>query len=100
MNKLNFTQFRQKQFYTACTKNGGIICKSYNTIVAYITPYDAVYRVRYTHTTGKQITQFCDSVNADTYNATHCTAEELHNHIKAHEDLDINTNYNEAHTNN
>lgn len=95
MNKLNFKQVKQQNFYTATTRNGGEILKSYNTIVAYITPYGALYRVRYTHTTGKQITQYYNN-NYDFVEENYVNAEQLQETIKAHENMDINCNYNEA----
>ena len=93
MKKLQFNQIKSQNFYVAHTHNGGEILKSYNTIVGYITPYGALYRVRYTHTTGKQITQYYNN-NFAFVEENFCTADELAETIKAHENANINTQYN------
>lgn len=95
MKSLNFKQVKQQNFYTATTPNGGEILKSYNTIVGYIDGSGWLYRVRCTHTTGKQITQYYNK-NYDFVGETYTTAEELHDIIKANAGIDINTQYNGA----
>ena len=93
MKTIQFNQIKQQNFYVAHTHNGGELLKSYNTIVGYITPYGALYRVRYTHTTGKQITQYYNN-NFDFVEENYCTADELHDTIKAHENIKVDTSYN------
>lgn len=93
MKKINFKQIKNQNFCVGATPNGGELLKSYNTIVGYITNYGALYRVRYTHTTGKQITQYYYN-NYDFVEENYVTAEELNATIKAHEGFDIDTRYN------
>lgn len=93
MKTIQFNQIKSQNFYVAHTHNGGEILKSYNTIVGYITPYGALYRVRYTHTTGKQITQYYNN-NFDFVKENYCTAKELAETIKAHENILVDTKYN------
>ena len=89
---LNFQRVKQQNFYVA-HHNNGIILKSYNTIVGLICD-DILYRVRYSHTTGKQITQYAN--NFEILNTHYVTAERLHDIIKKATNLDLNTNYNGA----
>ena len=89
---MNFNQVKSQNFYVAYTPNGDIILKSYSTIVGIITPA-AVYRVRYSQTTGKQITQFVNSIGFDG-ETIYTTAQKLHDEIKNACGLDLNTNYN------
>lgn len=93
MIKLQFNQVKSQNFYTATTPQNATILKSYNTIVGYITSYGVLYRTRWSMTTSKQITQY--------YNTHHTFIEqnyvdknELKDIIKAHENFNIDTNYN------
>lgn len=89
MKTLKFKQEKKQNFYTATTHNGGEILKSYNTIVGYIAPDGTLYRVRYSTTTGKQITKYYTTTKQH-----YITAEELHDKIKEFENIDICTEYN------
>lgn len=93
MRRINFKQVKNQNFYTGTTPNGGELLKSYNTIVGYITNYGALYRVRYTHTTGKQITQYYNN-NYTFVEENYISADELNATIKAHEGFDTDTKYN------
>lgn len=87
---LKFQRVKQQNFYVA-HHNNGIILKSYSTIVGLI--YDNIlYRVKYSHTTGKQITQYAN--NFEISNTHYVTSEQLHDIIKRETGLDINTRYN------
>lgn len=94
-NTLIFNQVKQQNFYTAHTNNGGVILKSYNTIAGYIAPDGTLYRVRYTHTTGKQISQYYT-----TQNQKYLDADVLASIIYTYENILLNCNYNEADKNN
>ena len=102
MEKIIFNQVRNQNFYTAHTKTNynniftnGVILKSYNTIVGFVNIDDGVlYRVRYTHTTGKQITQY--AYNYDIKKEYYTTAEKLHDIILNYTGFDLNTEYNGA----
>lgn len=87
---MTFKRIRQQNFYVA-EHNQGKILKSYNTIVGLIYD-DILYRVRYSHTTGKQITQYAN--NFEILNTHYVTAERLHDIIKSAIGLDIDTRYN------
>lgn len=91
MNNLKFNQIKQQNFYVANTKNGGEVLKSYNTIVGYIANDETLYRVRYTTTTGKQITKYYP-----TQKQQYVDAGQLKEIIKTFEGLDLNTCYNGA----
>jgi hypothetical protein len=89
---MDFKRVKQQNFY--CTRfNGCRILKSYNTIVGIITQNNRLYQVKYSRTTSKQVTQFCNS-NCCGYINNIVTAEELARQIKIHTGLDIDTRYN------
>ncbi len=94
-NNIKFNQIKKQNFYTAYTKNGGIILKSYDTIVGYISNDDVLYRVRYSHTTGKQITQFANNFGG-IIDTKYLDADALASIIYSYENIKLNCNYNGA----
>ena len=87
---LKFNRIKQQNFYVA-HYNNGIILKSYNTIVGLIYD-DILYRVRYSITTGKQITKYASQFKILN---VHCvSAERLNEIINKAIGLDIDTRYN------
>lgn len=87
---MKFERVRQQNFYVA-HHNNGIILKSYNTIVGLI--YDNIlYRVRYSTTTGKQITKYANQF--EILNTHYVSAERLNEIINKAIGLNIDTRYN------
>ena len=90
---LNFQRVKQQNFYVAKVGNNTIL-KSYYTIVGIITN-EKLYQVKYSRTTSKQVSQYCNSRDiSERYELIN--ANELHDIIKSVIGLDIDTRYNRA----
>ena len=88
---MKFERVKQQNFYVARIGNHTIL-KSYNTIVGIITN-EKLYQVKYSRTTSKQVTQYCNNHNVlERYELIN--ANELHDIIKSVTGLDIDTRYN------
>ena len=88
---LEFNRVKQQNFYIANVGDNTIL-KSYNTIVGIITN-DKLYQVKYSRTTSKQVTQYCNDHNVlERYELLN--ANELHNIIQEITGLNIDTRYN------
>ena len=90
---MEFQRVKQQNFYVANVGNNTIL-KSYNTIVGIITN-NKLYQVKYSITTSKQVSQYCNQRNIlDRY--VLINANELHNIIEDTTGLDLDTRYNKA----
>ena len=88
---MKFERVKQQNFYVARIGNHTIL-KSYNTIVGIITD-EKLYQVKYSRTTSKQVTQYCNNHNVlERYELIN--AYELHDIIKQITGLDIDTRFN------
>ena len=90
---LNFQRVRQQNFYYARYNNQTIL-KSYNTIVGIIIDNQELFEVKYSRTTSKQVSQFCNIFPIATKYKNVVSANDLHDIIKSTTGLDLNTNYN------
>ena len=88
---MKFERVKQQNFYVAKVGDNTIL-KSYNTIVGIITN-DKLYQVKYSRTTSKQVSQYCNNHNVlERYELL--SANDLHNIIEDITGLDIDTRYN------
>lgn len=92
---LNFQRVKQQNFYYARYNNQTIL-KSYNTIVGIIIDNQELFEVKYSRTTSKQVSQFCNIYPIATKYKNVVSANDLHDIIKKATNLDLNTNYNGA----
>lgn len=90
---LKFNRVKQQNFYFANVGNHTIL-KSYNTIVGIIIDNQELFQVKYSTTTSKQVTQFCNSYPIATKYKNVVSANDLHDIIKRETKLDIDTRYN------
>jgi hypothetical protein len=88
---MKFERVKQQNFYIARYGDHTIL-KSYNTIVGIITN-EKLYQVKYSRTTSKQVSQYCNSHNVlERYELMN--DEILNEVIKAQTGLDLDTRYN------
>lgn len=92
---LNFQRVKQQNFYYARYNNQTIL-KSYNTIVGIIIDNQELFEVKYSRTTSKQVSQFCNIFPITSKYKNVVSANDLHDIIKKATNLDLNTNYNGA----
>lgn len=94
---LEFQRVKQQNFYVHEKQYEYRILKSYNTIVGLIYR-GTLYETKYSRTTSKQVTQFCNSLpyyNAVTHRVI-VDSQELARQIKLATGLNIDTRYNRA----
>lgn len=90
---MKFERVKQQNFYVAKVGNHTIL-KSYNTIVGIIIDNQELFEVKYSRTTSKQVSQFCNIFPIATKYKNVVSANELHDIIKKITGLDIDTRYN------
>lgn len=90
---LEFKRVKQQNFYYARYNNQTIL-KSYNTIVGIIIDNQELFQVKYSRTTSKQVSQFCNIYPIATKYKNVVSANELHDIILNNTGLDIDTRYN------
>lgn len=90
---MKFERVKQQNFYVAKVGNHTIL-KSYNTIVGIIIDNYELAQVKYSRTTSKQVTQYCNSVGVYQKYKYVNDCHSLHEAIKNCTGLDIDTRYN------
>ena len=90
---LEFKRVKQQNFYVAKVGNHTIL-KSYNTIVGIVIDNQELFQVKYSVTTSKQVSQYCNKYPVATKYKNVVSANDLHDIIKSTTGLDIDTRYN------